>query len=56
MAMALEDRQTLFKIANAVTNLQRSGKAQIKEARPGSAQRQERDEIKSYILEVCRAR
>jgi hypothetical protein len=55
-AMASEDRETLVKIAYAVTSLQRSGRAQIKEARPGSPERHERDEIKNYIIEVCRAR
>jgi hypothetical protein len=48
-----EAQKNLYKFAQLVQRHQRSGKARIKEALPGTRRRQERDEIKNYILEVC---
>lgn len=48
-----EDAFALAKMAEAVKIHQRSGKMRIKEANPGSRARQDRDEVKAYIREVC---
>lgn len=51
--VAEEDRQALLKLAHACYTHQRSGKMRLKEAREGSRQRHERNEVKDYIREVC---
>jgi len=48
-----EDAFALTKMAQAVKLHQLSGKMRIKEAKPGSKARQDRDEVKAYIREVC---
>jgi hypothetical protein len=48
-----EDAVALSKMAQAVHHYQRSGRMRIKEAKRGTKQAQDREEVKSYIREVC---
>lgn len=47
-------RQQVIKMASAVKDMQRKGKIRVKEAKPGSKTRVDRDEMKNFLNEVCR--
>ena len=48
-----QELASIVKIAADVKSLQRSGKMRIKEARPGTPERAERDEVKNCLKEMC---
>jgi hypothetical protein len=51
--MAADDRHLFVTLMHKVAAHSRTGRMQIKEARPGTPLRAERDEIKGYIRDVC---
>ncbi len=54
--LSRQERNDLIKLARDVKTLARSGRAQLKTANPNTPLRRSRDEIKSYLREVCGTR
>jgi hypothetical protein len=48
-----EDRPLLVKLAQDVIRHRNAGRTRLKEAREGSAARQARNEVISYVREIC---